>query len=54
MDFSLNDDHLEMREAVRRFMEGEYPAQQRGDPETGEIVAERWKGMAALGLLDLP
>ena len=54
MDFSLNDDHLEMREAVRRFMEGEYPAQQRGDPETGEIAAERWKGMAALGLLGLP
>ncbi len=54
MDFSLNDDHLEMREAVRRFMEGEYPAQYRGEPETEAIAAVRWKGMSALGLLGLP
>jgi alkylation response protein AidB-like acyl-CoA dehydrogenase len=54
MDFSLNDDHLALRDAVQRFCDGEYPAPQRGDPETADVAARRWSGMAELGLLGLP
>lgn len=54
MDFSLNDDHLALREAVRRFCDGEYPQQHRGNAETAEQAASRWTGMAGLGLLGLP
>ena len=54
MDFSLNDDHLALREAVQRFCDGEYPAQHRGNPETTAVAAQRWRGMAELGLLGLP
>ena len=54
MDFSLNEDHLALREAVRRFCEGEYPAEKRGDAESPEVAAKRWTGMASLGLLGLP
>jgi alkylation response protein AidB-like acyl-CoA dehydrogenase len=54
MDFSLNDDHVALRDAVQRFCDGEYPAQHRGNPETPELDAQRWAGMAELGLLGLP
>jgi pimeloyl-CoA dehydrogenase len=54
MDFSLNDDHVALRDAVRRFCDGEYPAHQRGNPETPALDATRWTGMAELGLLGLP
>ena len=54
MDFSFNDDHLALREAVRRFCDGEYPAEHRGNPETPEQATARWSGMAELGLLGLP
>lgn len=54
MDFSLNDDHLALREAVQRFCDGEYPAQHRGNPEMPAQAAARWAGMAELGLLGLP
>ncbi len=54
MDFSLNDDHLALRDAVQRFCDGEYPAEHRGSPETGSQAAARWAGMASLGLLGLP
>jgi len=53
MDFSLTDDHLALRDAVRRFCDGEYPAQHRGAPETQDLAARRWSGMAELGLLGL-
>ena len=53
MDFSLNDDHVALRDAVQRFCDGEYPAHQRGNPETPELDAQRWAGMAELGLLGL-
>lgn len=54
MDFSLNDDHLALRDAVRRFCDGEYPAEQRGNAETREQSAQRWSAMAELGVLGLP
>jgi pimeloyl-CoA dehydrogenase len=54
MDFSLNDDHLALRDAVRRFCDGEYPAEQRGNTETREQSLKRWRAMAELGLLGLP
>ncbi|MBB3181653.1 acyl-CoA dehydrogenase family protein [Variovorax sp. Sphag1AA] len=54
MDFSLNDDHLALRDAVRRFCDGEYPAQHRGNAETPAQSAQRWSAMAELGVLGLP
>ncbi|QBY53449.1 acyl-CoA dehydrogenase family protein [Cupriavidus oxalaticus] len=54
MDFSLSDEHLALRDAVRRFCDGEYPAHQRGEAEPAELAAARWAGMADLGLLGLP
>jgi len=54
MDFSLNDEHIALREAVRRFCDGEYPAHRRGDTETTDEAAGRWAAMADLGLLGLP
>lgn len=53
MDFSLTDDHLALQDAVRRFCDGEYPAHQRGNAESAEQAAQRWQGMAELGLLGL-
>lgn len=54
MDFSLNEDHVALKDAVRRFCDGEYPVHRRGDAPTDEIAAKRWSGMAELGLLGLP
>lgn len=54
MDFALNDDHLALRDAVQRFCEGEYSAEQRGNPETPEQAQQRLRCMAELGLLGLP
>jgi alkylation response protein AidB-like acyl-CoA dehydrogenase len=54
MDFSLNDDHVALRDAVQRFCDGEYPAHQRGNLEAPELAATRWAGMAELGLFGLP
>lgn len=54
MDFSLNDEHIALRDAVRRFCDGKYPAHRRGDAETDSEAAARWAAMADLGLLGLP
>lgn len=54
MDFSLDEDHIALRDAVQRFCDGEYPAEQRGAPETPEQAARRWQAMAEMGLLGLP
>lgn len=53
MDFSLNDDHLALRDAVRRFCDAEYPAHERGNAEPPELAARRFAGFAELGLLGL-
>lgn len=53
MDFSLNDDHLALRDAVRRFCDAEYPAHERGNAEDAAQAAHRHAGFAELGLLGL-
>ncbi|MGO4155459.1 acyl-CoA dehydrogenase family protein [Cupriavidus sp. YAF13] len=54
MDFSLNDEHIALRDAVRRFCDGEYPEHRRGNVETADEAEARWATMADLGLLGLP
>ena len=54
MDFTLNDDHLALRDAVQRFCESEYPAQDRGKPESEARATKRRAAMAGLGLFGLP
>ncbi len=54
MDFSFNDDHLALREAVQRFCAGEYPVEQRGNRLTPEQAQHVRAAMAELGLLGLP
>jgi pimeloyl-CoA dehydrogenase len=54
MDFSFDDDHMALRDAVQRFCDAEYPRQHRGNPETPALAAQHWTAMAELGLLGLP
>ena len=54
MDFSFNDDHLALREAVQRFCTGEYPAERRGNAVSPEQAQQGRAAMAELGLLGLP
>jgi alkylation response protein AidB-like acyl-CoA dehydrogenase len=54
MDFSFNDDHLALRDAVQRFCAGEFPAEQRGNRSTPEQAQHIRAAMAELGLLGLP
>jgi alkylation response protein AidB-like acyl-CoA dehydrogenase len=54
MDFSFNDDHLALRDAVQRFCAGEYPAEQRGNAVTPTQAQQGRAAMAKLGLLGLP
>ncbi len=54
MDFSFNDDHMALREAVKRFCDGEYPVEQRGNAITFAQHTQRRAAMAELGLLGLP
>jgi len=54
MDFSFNDDHLALREAVQRFCAGEYPAEQRGNLQTPAQAQHIRVAMAELGLSGLP
>lgn len=50
MDFALDDDHLALADAVRRFCDGEHPREQRGDPPSPALAASRWAALAGLGL----
>lgn len=54
MDFSFNDDHLALRDAVQRFCEGEYPQAQRGNAQTPAQLERIRAAMAELGLPGLP
>lgn len=54
MDFSFNDDHLALRDAVQRFCAGEFPAEQRGNAVTPAQAQQGRAAMAELGLLGLP
>lgn len=53
MDFSLDDDHLALRDAVQRWGEAEHPAHARGAAPDAETAARRRAGLAGLGLLGL-
>lgn len=53
MDFTLTDDHLALRDAVRRCCEGEFPAHERGLPESHDTDQRRHATFAGLGLLGL-
>ena len=53
MDFSLTDEHLALREAVRKFCDGEYELHQRGNPESTKLAASRWGSLAELGIFGL-
>ncbi|MCK9511454.1 MAG: acyl-CoA dehydrogenase family protein [Pigmentiphaga sp.] len=54
MDFSLDEDQVALREAVRRYCERSYPLQARGDPETPDLARTHWQGLAELGVLGMP
>lgn len=54
MNFSLDDDQVALRDAVRRYCEGTYAQHERGNPEPAPLAQQRWQGMAELGLLGLP
>ena len=53
MDFSISEEQLQLRDAVRRFGEGEYPQESRGNPAEAEVARRRWQMMAELGLIGL-
>ncbi|GLR66968.1 acyl-CoA dehydrogenase [Acidocella aquatica] len=53
MDFSLTGDHLALRDAVRKFCDGEYPLHQCGNAEAATLSASRWAALAELGLFGL-
>ncbi len=53
MDFTLTEDHLALRDAVRRCCDGEFPAHERGLPDTADTDARRHATFAELGLLGL-
>ena len=53
MDFTLTDDHLALRDAVRRCCDAEFPAHQRGLPEDGPTAARRHAAFAGLGLFGM-
>lgn len=57
MDFSLSEEQTQLRDAVRRFCDHEYPVAARGVSDKGApgvAGARRWRLMADMGLLGLP
>ena len=53
MDFSLTDEHIALRDAVRKFCDSEYELHQRGNAESTELSAVRWAALAELGVFGL-
>lgn len=53
MDFSLTDEHVALRDAVRRFCDAEYPPAARGNPEPPALARQRTAALAELGLAGL-
>lgn len=53
MDFSFSHEQIQLRDAVRRFCDHEYPADARARPNRQEGAAKRWGLMAEMGLLGL-
>lgn len=54
MDFSLTDDHLALRDAVRRYCSAEFPASASRGPHDPATAARQQQGLAELGLMGLP
>lgn len=54
MDYSLSDDQRAQQDAVRRYLEAEYPYARRGDAVDPTAQRRRWQGLAEMGLLGLP
>ncbi|WP_416139346.1 acyl-CoA dehydrogenase family protein [Halomonas sp. HK25] len=53
MDFSISEEQLQLRDAVRRFCDGEYPLEMRGQRVSADRRRKRWEMMAELGLTGL-
>jgi alkylation response protein AidB-like acyl-CoA dehydrogenase len=53
MDFSISEEQLQLRDAVRRFCDGEYPLEMRGQRVSADRRRNRWAMMADLGLTGL-
>lgn len=53
MDFSYDDEHLALREAVQRYAADAWPAMHRGNPLDAAAQAERLQGLADLGVTGL-
>lgn len=53
MDFSISEEQLQLRDAVKRFCDGEYPPEMRGQSVSTDRRKERWGMMAELGLTGL-
>ncbi|NYS76454.1 MULTISPECIES: acyl-CoA dehydrogenase family protein [Halomonadaceae] len=53
MDFSISEEQLQLRDAVKRFCDGEYPPEMRGQQVSADMRRERWGMMAELGLIGL-
>ncbi len=54
MDFSLDQDQVALRDAVRRFCNDQYPFAERGNALSAEAARERWQALAGMGLCGLP
>ncbi len=54
MDFSLDQEQVALRDAVRRFCDDQYPFAQRGEVESTELARQRWQALAGMGLCGLP
>jgi alkylation response protein AidB-like acyl-CoA dehydrogenase len=54
MDFSFEEDQLALREATRRFCDGQLAPEHQGKRMDTEVSGRHWEGLAHLGLLGLP
>ena len=50
MNFDFDDEHVALRDAVRRFCDSEYPRHLRGTMEPPHVEQSRWSRLSALGL----
>ncbi len=53
MDYALTDEQQATQEAIRRFVQAEYPYAQRGDAVDAATAEQRWTALAQMGLLGM-